>query len=68
MIPIEDFQYYMGTERYELAGETLVKIINRAIGHVNDRPVLEIKKYSGNWTTAPFHYMVLCPNDTIGIW
>jgi len=67
-MPIEDFQYYMGIECYELAGETLVEIINCAIRHRNDRPALEVKFYKKNWTIAPFFYMVHCPNDTIGIW
>lgn len=68
MIPIEDFQYYMGTERYGLAGETLVKIINCAIGHVNDRPVLEVKTYKKNWTTAPFIFLVHDLDGGFGIW
>ena len=68
MMPIEDFKHCMDRENFKYAGQLLVKIVNCAIGHINDKPALEVHIEKKNWTTAPFHFLVHCPKGVKGIW
>ena len=68
MIPIAYFKGCMKRERFDEAGLALRKIIDDTIGHINNKPALEIEFYGKNWTTVPFGYLVSDLEGGFGTW